>query len=197
MSHVTHMNESCHTYKSVMSHIWMSHVTHMNESWHTYGWVISHMNESCHTYEWIMSHIWMRHVMSHIWMRLVKCHDSFIRVSRDAFTCAHHLPSHDLTPSYAQHDTFIRVTWLIHVRTIRLIRVIWLNESSVNPKSTSNQSSKPCTVLQYPSKKWHDLFTYVLSGLYVWYDTFIRRWLDSFIRVRHDISICTTWLIHM
>jgi len=26
-------------------------------------------------------------------------------------------------------------------------------ESSVNPKSTSNQSSKPCTVLQYPSKK--------------------------------------------
>ena len=28
-----------------------------------------------------------------------------------------------------------------------------LNESSVNPKSTSNQSSKPCTVLQYPSKK--------------------------------------------
>ena len=23
----------------------------------------------------------------------------------------------------------------------------------MNPKSTSNQSSKPCTVLQYPSKK--------------------------------------------
>jgi len=30
---------------------------------------------------------------------------------------------------------------------------IWINESSVNPKSTSNQSSKPCTVLQYPSNK--------------------------------------------
>jgi len=28
---------------------------------------------------------------------------------------------------------------------------IWINNSSVNPKSTSNQSSKPCTVLQYPS----------------------------------------------
>jgi len=26
------MNESCHTYEWVMSHIWMSHVTHMNES---------------------------------------------------------------------------------------------------------------------------------------------------------------------
>ena len=29
MSHVTHMNESCHTYEWVMSHIWMIH-----ESWH-------------------------------------------------------------------------------------------------------------------------------------------------------------------
>jgi len=28
-----------------------------------------------------------------------------------------------------------------------------INKSSVNPKSTSNQSSKPCTVLQYPSRK--------------------------------------------
>ena len=30
---------------------------------------------------------------------------------------------------------------------------IWINKSSVNPKSTSNHSSKPCTVLQYPSRK--------------------------------------------
>jgi len=64
------MNESCHTYEWVMSHIWMSHVTHMNESCHTYEWGMSHtwmhqvphMNESCHTYEWVMSHIWMSHV---------------------------------------------------------------------------------------------------------------------------------------
>ena len=42
------MNESCHTYEWVMSHIWISHVTHMNES--------------CHTYEWVMSHIWMSRV---------------------------------------------------------------------------------------------------------------------------------------
>ena len=51
------------TYEWVMSHIWMSHVTHMNELCHTYGWVMSHiwmrhitrMNESCHAYEWVMS----------------------------------------------------------------------------------------------------------------------------------------------
>jgi len=62
MSHVTHMNESCHTYEWVMSHICMSHVTHMNESCQVYKWVTSYMNESCHTYEWDMSHIWLSHV---------------------------------------------------------------------------------------------------------------------------------------
>ena len=70
MSHVTHMNESCHTCEWVMSHIWMSHVTHVNESCHICEWVMSHIwmshvthvNESCHTYEWVMSHIWMSHV---------------------------------------------------------------------------------------------------------------------------------------
>jgi len=70
MSHVTHMNESCHTYEWVMSHVWMGHVTHMTESCHTYEWVMSHiwmshvtrMNESCRAYEWVMSHIWMSHV---------------------------------------------------------------------------------------------------------------------------------------
>ena len=87
-----HVNESCHTYEWVMSHLWTRHATHMNESCHTYEWVVSHiwmshvthMNESCHTYEWVMSHIWMRYgtymndslqthewVMSRIWMRRV------------------------------------------------------------------------------------------------------------------------------
>jgi len=79
-SHVTRMNESCHTYEWVMSHIWMSHVTHMNESCHVCVRHVTRMNESCHTYEWVMSHIWMSHVthtneschtyefvMSHVW----------------------------------------------------------------------------------------------------------------------------------
>jgi len=32
MSHVTRVNEACHTYEWAMSHIWMNHATHMNES---------------------------------------------------------------------------------------------------------------------------------------------------------------------
>jgi len=36
------INESCHTYEVVMSHVWMSNFTCMNES---------RVNESCHVYE--------------------------------------------------------------------------------------------------------------------------------------------------
>jgi len=93
MSHVIHVNVSCHTYKYVMSHMWMCHGTHVNESCKIYEYVMSHicmghgthMHGSWHTYEWVMrhrhiSHIWTSHgthtesnhtwewVMSHIWM---------------------------------------------------------------------------------------------------------------------------------
>jgi len=93
MSHVTHMNESCHTnewvmfytYEWDMSHIKMRHVTYKNESCHTYEWVMSHivMNESCHTYHtwrldksrhtchtyrW-MSHVIHRYIYTYIYTR--------------------------------------------------------------------------------------------------------------------------------
>jgi len=64
MRHVTRTNESCHTYKRVVSHILMSHVTDMNESCHTYDTSrhtygmphislcgVTHMPESRHTFE--------------------------------------------------------------------------------------------------------------------------------------------------
>jgi len=79
MSHVTYVNESCHTCGWFMLHMWMSHVTHVNESCHalervvTYDTLsdpafcdmrcyVTHMHESCHTCEWVMSHMWMSHV---------------------------------------------------------------------------------------------------------------------------------------
>jgi len=66
MSHVIHMDKSCHPYEWVMSPIWMSRVTHMNGSCNPYAWVMSrirmshvnHMNASCHPYEWVKSHTW-------------------------------------------------------------------------------------------------------------------------------------------
>jgi len=45
------------------------------------------------------------------------------------------------------------VTDSSNVKTHITHKSIWINKSSVNHQSTSNQSSKPCTVLQYPSRK--------------------------------------------
>jgi len=60
MRHVTHVNESCHTYEWVMSHIWISHVTHMNESFHT-----------CTQNRRVISQIWMSHVTNmHEWCHI-------------------------------------------------------------------------------------------------------------------------------
>ena len=96
MSHVTHTNESCHTYewvmshiwmchnsyKWVMSHIWMSHVTYTNAPtscqhrdtnrsntavpWALY-WMRPHVKMRCVIYKWVMSHIYIRG-MWHIWI---------------------------------------------------------------------------------------------------------------------------------
>jgi len=99
--HFRGFHESCHTYESVMSYIWMSHVTHTNES--------------CHRYESVVSHIWTRHPYV--------CHDSFICV-----TCTTHpYVCHDLcicvpwlihvcdmTHGYECRDVFVCVPWLIH-----------------------------------------------------------------------------------
>jgi len=47
----------------IVSQMRMSHVKHMHESSHIYkSNYVTHMNESCHTYEWVMSHIWMDRV---------------------------------------------------------------------------------------------------------------------------------------
>ena len=46
MSHVSGMNESCHTDERVMSHIWMTHVTHT----HTHTHTCTHIHKSTHPY---------------------------------------------------------------------------------------------------------------------------------------------------
>ena len=85
MSHVTHIDESCHTHERVMSHIWTSHVTRMNESCHTYEWVkshvwmshVTHMNESCHTSEWVMS----LQVVRTLWFTTYECEVACMNMS--------------------------------------------------------------------------------------------------------------------
>jgi len=93
----------------VMSHIWMSHVTHMNESCHKYQWVMPHicvtlmshvtglmlyLEQSCHAYRWVMSHVWTSH--------------PFIRATWLIDMC-------DMIHSHVCHDSSICVAWLIHM----------------------------------------------------------------------------------
>jgi len=92
MSHGTHMNESWHTYKWVMSHMWMSHVADTNEScsvvyfgveWVTLQIRMSHhmcdmtrncivtwISHMCATCDWVTLQIRMGHValicLSHV-----------------------------------------------------------------------------------------------------------------------------------
>jgi len=68
MSHVTHMNESCHTHEWVMSHTWMSHVTHMNESCHT-----SQASDS--------SRKERRHLMARAFIKCLCAHQMSLRTS--------------------------------------------------------------------------------------------------------------------
>jgi len=132
MSHVTHVNESCHTYewgmshilkkKWVMSHIWMSHkCREFGAMCATCGVLGAHMNESSH--ECATSHIRIPHithrneschtykwVTTHIWMSQATnagCRVC-IRVTWLVHMC-------DMTRSFVWHDSFTAfVTWLVH-----------------------------------------------------------------------------------
>jgi len=73
--HVTHTNESCHTYQWVMWHISMSHVTHINESYRTSQWVTSRWAVLGMSHKWMslthmecvsLSHIYCKQCLSHI-----------------------------------------------------------------------------------------------------------------------------------
>ena len=88
----------------------MSHVTRTNESCPTWMSHVTHMNESCQANKWVMSHIWMSHVT---------------HMDESCRTYAW-VMSHILSHSYAWHDSFMCVTWLIHVGHDSFVRVTWL-----------------------------------------------------------------------
>jgi len=67
---VTRLNESCHTYDTVMSPV--------DVPWEVLVDIVTRTNESYHIYEWVMLHVWMSHVtwMNEScppWMSLTKC----------------------------------------------------------------------------------------------------------------------------
>jgi len=114
-------------------------------------------------------------VMSHTWMTYSSVwHDSFICVTWLIHLC-------DMTPSSVWHDSFICVTWLLHLCDMThssvwhdsFICVTWLLHL--------------CDMT--PSSVWHDSFICMTFLVHLCDMTRSSVWNDSF--------ICVTFLVHL
>ena len=126
-SHVTRVDESCRTCRWVMSHEWMSH-----DTWRK-GMAVM---VRCDFGKWVMSHthklVWMSHGTSqgcrktcHTWHICMphgtfmnECHDSFIRVPWRIHMCAMtHWPLWHACHEGVEHihESVMAHTWMSHV----------------------------------------------------------------------------------
>ena len=71
----------------------------------------------------------------------------------------------------------------------------WMNKSSVNPKSTSNLSRKPCTV---PIKKIY-IYIYIYIHIYMYIYTYMYVCLYIYVHLHRymNINICINRYLHM
>ena len=153
LSRTRHTPAMHHSYASIMSHLLMRHAAHLNELWHTSEWVtshtwmspVTHMNESCHTHEWVTSHIWMSRPVVYV-THHINCMYCVTYITDIFHICTAWLMNMcDMTHSYEWHDSFICVTWLIHVWHNSVIHVTWIIHT--------------CDVIH--SYEWHNSFTVV------------------------------------
>ena len=131
MSHVAHMNEACHTYEWVMSHIRMF----TSQIWMKFA---TQMNTSCHTHEWVMQHRCM--VTSHVWIHVThvnaSCHTNVPTYNRQL--AATSMPT--LNPYKQSHVTRLntsRMNWA----TCEFSQVTRMFESCHMQVSTSKKAA--------------------------------------------------------
>ena len=141
-----------------MSHIWMSHVTHMNESCHTYEWVISHIYFTAHPRttapvrgfvwhdiftcgSWLMYMEDMTH--SYKWHSVFKFETpSFIYVTWLIYMC-------DMTHSYVWHDSLICMTWLINMCDMAHSTYCNTLQQTATHCNTLQNAATHCSTLQH------------------------------------------------
>jgi len=155
MNHVTHVNESWHTYEWNRSHIWMSHVTHMNESCRKYTpflelrftdfWVKPHIrmsrtthivphmcglslkseSHSWHTHSWHVTHSWQWH-MNESYHTYRPPQTDFWVISESCHT-------------YEWVDSFVFVSCLVHMCVTTHSYVTVTNEWHVTNEYVTNE----------------------------------------------------------
>jgi len=134
---------------------------------HTWMSHITHMIEPCDTHEWAMSHTWTSLV-------LVSFMDTFQTQRHDSFMCVTWLIHVcDMIHSCVWYDSFIYLPWLIHV----------------------------CDVTY--SCVWHDSFMCVTWLLHSDDSSMWVSWLTAqhvcdmtHSCAWHDSFMCVTWLLH-
>jgi len=140
MSHVTHMNESCHMCDMTHSYVW-------HDSFMCVTWLI-HMCDMTHWYVWHDSFRTLPELKSppvtpNVRLAFHVCHMTH---SYDtAFTCVTWLiPMCHMTHSYVWHDSLICVTWLIRMRdmTHSYVRHDFLDTAMRHIKVT--RMDRPC-----------------------------------------------------
>jgi len=146
-----------HTYSRGMSRIFMSHVTHINASCHTHEWVMVHMKESWHTW---MNHVTHECVMSHIWMSHVT-HESRGRAPSSwtylSYIWTSHV-THEWVMSHTCHDV-----WLLrHGHTCPIYeRVMTHMNKSHHTYVTMYGSFVMDTLVLYTNTSWHTWMRHV------------------------------------
>jgi len=188
MSHVTYMNESCHTYElraNLLSVLMLGSSS------------ITHMNESRHAYEWVMSHIWTSHVTHERVTWLIHLF-SVLMLGSSSIT-------YKMTHLYVWHDSFICVTWLIHMCDMTHSHV-W-HDSSITHMNVWHDSSIHHT---HMNQRWrtqcHEWVTCDMthsSITHIWMrdeepsimneSCLTYEWVTSHMNVRHDSFIYHTY----
>jgi len=134
MSHVTHMNESCHTCERVMSHIWFSHGT--RDPWHVMQFFFYNTPVTSHDiwHEWVMSHVWMSHL-------------TYTNQSRHTMPCAFS-KTRTASHMWASHVTHLNETCSTYEQ---VIPHIWKSHFTCVKKSCHTRPVYTC--IHTPSKE--------------------------------------------
>jgi len=182
---VTHLNEACHNYKWVMTHIriWMCYVTHMK---YTYEWVMPHiqtshvlfMNKSSHTYGWVICHVWMSHV-THMDK---SCRTYNLNESRDAYEC---------------------VFWLSHVAhmNVSCVSHVWISASTRTNESCATYEGVVAHMwdmaniwMSRVTQKWFMSHTWMSHVTRMNKSCHTHEWVMSHIWISHVMCIsCHTY----